>query len=291
MALNKQSFQTRTLTAVVFVAVMAAGLFWNVWSFFVLFSLVHFGAWAEYVGLIKKFNADVQPTKNWFWITVAIAGWCALLYFSNYTLRIGFFTLTEGGFWVGMALLLSLPLLLLLQRTAPVKAAGYAVLGLVYISLPLALLMDLRTRWADAQGSLNFTLPLLVIFTLWVNDTMAYIVGSFIGKTKLSAVSPNKTWEGTVGGAVLAVVVISAAAVLTGRLPLVHAVIMSLLAAVFGTLGDLAESRLKRLAGVKDSGAVMPGHGGYLDRFDSLLFAVVPVWFYAVLVLRNWSGT
>ena len=114
---------------------------------------------------------------------------------------------------------------------------------------------------------------------------MAYIVGSFIGKTPFSKISPKKTWEGTIGGIILTIVVISLIAYYTGRLQVTDAAIMSGIAAITGTVGDLSESKLKRMAGVKDSGSIMPGHGGFLDRFDSLLFASVFVWFYAVFFL------
>jgi phosphatidate cytidylyltransferase len=109
---------------------------------------------------------------------------------------------------------------------------------------------------------------------------MAYIVGSFIGRTPLSKISPKKTWEGTVGGVILTVIVISLLAYLTKRISITDAGIMSGLAAITGTVGDLFESKLKRMAGVKDSGSIMPGHGGFLDRFDSLLFATLFVWLY-----------
>jgi phosphatidate cytidylyltransferase len=152
----------------------------------------------------------------------------------------------------------------------------------LYISLSLGLLVSLRHYWSEESYRLNVTIPLLVIFTLWINDTMAYIVGSAIGKTPLSAISPKKTWEGTVGGILLAVLVLCAVAYYTGRLSLLHTAVITTLAAVSGTFGDLFESKLKRLACVKDSGSFMPGHGGFLDRFDSLLFASTVVWFYAV---------
>ena len=285
MALNKAALRTRTLTAIVFVAVMASGLFYSKWSFFILFSVVHFGAWREYVALIKKWQPALIETKNSWWATVALLGWCGMLYATNHQLVVKFFSLKEGGFWLGLMLFIALPVLLLLQRQLAFKAGSFALLGLIYISLPLSLLIDLRTRWTDEDSPLNFTVPLLLIFTLWVNDTMAYIVGSLIGKTPLSPVSPKKTWEGTVGGALLAVMVITALAHFTERLSPIHAAAMSFLAASFGTIGDLAESRLKRLAGVKDSGTIMPGHGGFLDRFDSLLFAVVVVWLWAAVGL------
>ena len=118
---------------------------------------------------------------------------------------------------------------------------------------------------------------------------MAYIVGSLIGKTPFSKISPKKTWEGTIGGMVLCVLLIGIAArflpVAKEMFAVKHWVTVAMLCAIFGTLGDLLESKLKRMANVKDSGSFMPGHGGFLDRFDSLLFAVPAVWVYVKLFL------
>jgi phosphatidate cytidylyltransferase len=112
---------------------------------------------------------------------------------------------------------------------------------------------------------------------------MAYVVGSFIGKTPLSVVSPKKTWEGTIGGALLAII----AVVLIGReltnLSYQTLVIVSATAAITGTIGDLIESKFKRMADVKDSGNILPGHGGFFDRFDSLLLAGPSVWLMLTL--------
>jgi phosphatidate cytidylyltransferase len=114
---------------------------------------------------------------------------------------------------------------------------------------------------------------------------MAYLVGSFIGKRPLSKVSPKKTWEGTIGGAVLAIITVT----LLGKLLLdadyLLVMFLSLIAVVTGTVGDLFESWLKRKANVKDSGNLMPGHGGFLDRFDSLLIATPFVWLYVEFLL------
>jgi phosphatidate cytidylyltransferase len=115
---------------------------------------------------------------------------------------------------------------------------------------------------------------------------MAYIVGSLIGKRPLSKISPKKTWEGTIGGMVLSVVVVGLIAffVLNSGSITIYIMLLAAIASVAGTFGDLLESKLKRIAGVKDSGNIMPGHGGFLDRFDSLLFAVPAVWLYVFLV-------
>ena len=124
---------------------------------------------------------------------------------------------------------------------------------------------------------------------MWINDTMAYIVGSLIGKTPLTSISPKKTWEGTLGGIILCVTVVT---IISSYLPtlrdfnFVHWLMISLIASVAGTFGDIFESKLKRLAGVKDSGSIMPGHGGFLDRFDSLLVATPFVWLYVEIFVR-----
>jgi phosphatidate cytidylyltransferase len=126
---------------------------------------------------------------------------------------------------------------------------------------------------------------------MWVNDTMAYIVGSFIGKTPLSKISPKKTWEGTIGGIILATTIVGFVSYINddwfvfGQ-SLVFWIVLALIATIAGTAGDLLESKLKRMAGVKDSGSFMPGHGGFLDRFDSLLLATPFVWLFVQIFMK-----
>lgn len=168
----------------------------------------------------------------------------------------------------------------------PFTYAYYLPAALLYIVMPLLMLADLGTGFfIDKSGFFTEYDPLLpcaLIFSIWINDTMAYIVGSWIGRTPFSPISPKKTWEGTLGGIVLCIVTMT----LLGKLPVAssvsrgHWAAIAALAAVFGTLGDLFESKLKRMAGIKDSGRIMPGHGGFLDRFDSLLVATPFVWLY-----------
>ena len=161
----------------------------------------------------------------------------------------------------------------------------FSFLGLAYMTISFFAIMHLASaHWASVLGTTAYyVLPMLVIVSIWINDTMAYVVGSFIGKTPLSVVSPKKTWEGTIGGALLAVI----AVVLLGRaltnLSYQTLVIVSATAAITGTIGDLIESKFKRMAGVKDSGNILPGHGGFFDRFDSLLLAGPSVWLLLTL--------
>ncbi|MFL5739251.1 MAG: phosphatidate cytidylyltransferase [Flavisolibacter sp.] len=286
MAFNWQTFKTRSLTAAIFVVVMLAGLLWNRWSFFLLFSVVHFGAWIEYRKLVIRFNPEYEKIISFHRYGIVLGGWCLLLFFTNNELHIFELSLTDLGYWCGLLFMILLPLIMFLEsKNIFLKNIGYSIFGLLYISLPLALLINLRNYWSEANYQLSHTIPLLLIFSLWINDTMAYIVGSLIGKTPLSPISPKKTWEGTIGGIILTIVVISLLAYYTGRLPIVHAAILSAIAAISGTFGDLFESKLKRLAGVKDSGSIMPGHGGFLDRFDSLLFASIFGWLYAMIFI------
>jgi phosphatidate cytidylyltransferase len=161
----------------------------------------------------------------------------------------------------------------------------YNLFGLAYMTTSFFAITHLASAyWVSILGTTQYyVLPMLVIISIWINDTMAYIVGSFIGKTPLSALSPKKTWEGTIGGAILAVV----AVVILGRsltgLSYQTLMIVSATSAIMGTMGDLIESKFKRMAGVKDSGRIMPGHGGFFDRFDSLLLAGPCVWLLLTL--------
>jgi len=133
-------------------------------------------------------------------------------------------------------------------------------------------------------GDIGYTIPLILIVTIWINDTAAYLVGSLIGRRPLSPISPNKTWEGTIAGILISVLLVTK--IMGQYIPLNERSILliSMVAAIAGTFGDLLESKLKRLAGVKDSGAMMPGHGGFLDRFDSILLATPFVWLLIQLV-------
>ena len=286
MALNVQTFKTRALTAVIFVAVMMAGLLWNDVSFFILFSIVHFGAWAEYQKLVEGFNPDYKKIIPFHRYGIMAAGWCLLLFFTNNRI---WYKLSEIGLWGGAILLVLIPVVIVYEsRNVLIKNMAYSLFGLLYISLALALLVGIRMLYgveSDGRGDFGKYIALTLIFSIWINDTMAYIVGSFIGKTPFSKVSPKKTWEGTAGGAILCVIVMAFIGNALG-LSYVDAACIAALAAITGTMGDLFESKLKRMAGVKDSGHFMPGHGGFLDRFDSLLFASVAVWMYMVVAMR-----
>lgn len=167
----------------------------------------------------------------------------------------------------------------------PMPVLKYLAFGIIYLSLPFGALRDMYLHSTDFFTGPNWVLPMLIIASIWVNDTMAYFVGSLIGKNPLSPISPKKTWEGTIGGAVLAVLVIGIGGHFIWNFSINTLVLIAATSAIAGTIGDLLESKIKRMADVKDSGNIMPGHGGFLDRFDSLLLAAPAVWLVLKLFL------
>ena len=286
MPFNFQTFRVRALTAVVFVVFMLGGLLWNQWSFLVLFSVIHIGCWIEYTSLIGKIDSRYQGISALHKAGAVTAGLGFMCWMTDKEYKIGTVFLHQIGGLVLLAALTGLLLIKLIKARMPDwKIIGYTAGGLLYISLSWGLLTDLYNEMFSPEfPESGWLLPMLIIATIWINDTMAYLVGSFIGKTPFSPISPKKTWEGTIGGAILAVFVVTTTAVLWLQLDVVQMLVITVTAAVMGTLGDLLESKLKRMAGVKDSGSFMPGHGGFLDRFDSLLLATPYVWLLLFLL-------
>lgn len=296
MAFNWKTFRTRAITAIIFAAVMLLGLLWNHWSFFILFSVIHFGCWWEYLRLLEKIHRIAY--HPYVKLGFLVAGYGLLLWFCGPVYRINGYGLKENLSLPVSAAGFVLLVLGIFQKTrVGMKSFGAAALGLLYISLSWGLMMDLYQLNADIHlhdtiyvvGGYFF--PIFIIASIWVNDTMAYIVGSLIGKRPLTRISPKKTWEGTIGGIILCVLAVGFLLpfiVLDSfdrYFSLLLMMPVALVAAIAGTFGDLLESKLKRMAEVKDSGNIMPGHGGFLDRFDSLLIAVPFVWLFVKLII------
>lgn len=160
----------------------------------------------------------------------------------------------------------------------------YLFASFTFLSLPSSLMLFLYR--VDLFGSLAGPgLIVLVFCLLWANDVFAYLTGKLLGKHKLfPRISPGKTIEGSIGGLVFTLIAVVVFAHFAEWLPLAKAIGMAVIAVVFGTLGDLSESMLKRQAGVKDSGKLIPGHGGILDRFDSVMFSVPFVFVFLLLL-------
>ncbi len=256
---------------------MLAGLIGPLWIFCLLLLLIHFLCMREFFKLFDRMSRRPSTTTTQYLAQAFGLLFLGALMYSLLPKMTEWITPYEGGGhglphlfspYLVMGLILY-PAVLLVQTAisavnSPLGAAT-AFTGHLYITLPITLLLFLRL----SEG----VFPLMLIACIWMNDTFAYLCGSLIGRTPLTPISPKKTWEGTGGGALLTVGAAFAVSYYLPDYPYELTVGMALCAAVAGTLGDLLESRMKRLADLKDSGNMMPGHGGALDRFDSLLVA------------------
>jgi phosphatidate cytidylyltransferase len=173
---------------------------------------------------------------------------------------------------------------LFLGSEQPFANVGNYLLCALYIGLPFAMLADIAIEFHMPYKPFRVFGLLLLI---WTNDTMAYFIGSKFGRRKLfERISPKKTWEGSIGGGVCTVFVAWGLSLIIKDFSQIQWLALGAVAAVFGTLGDLVESMLKRSVGVKDSGNLLPGHGGLLDRFDAFILAL-PFFWLALALLRG----
>lgn len=282
MAMNTTVLKTRTTTALIFVIIMLVGIGTNAYTLFALCSIIHFGAWWEYFTLQDKVLHTTS--HNMLRMGFALTGYTMLIWCSGSMPQLQQLQLSSNfGVLVGTAGFLCSVIGIFKMQRITMRVLHY-MWGYLYISLSLACLLLLCTYTHNTEYthqlwlSKYLVLPAFVISCMWINDTMAYLVGSLIGRTPLSSISPKKTWEGTLGGIVLCGVVVGVGTYYIAskqhfEYSIWHWIMLATVASILGTIGDLLESKLKRMAQVKDSGSFMPGHGGFLDRFDSLLFA------------------
>lgn len=179
---------------------------------------------------------------------------------------------------------------LYLKKKNPIGNWAYSMLSQLYVALPFALLNVLAFQNSPETSSVTYNpiLPLSVFVFIWLSDTGAYCVGSLIGKHRLfERISPKKSWEGSIGGAVFSIAAAFVFARFFPFMPMWQWAGLATVVVIFGTWGDLTESLMKRQLGIKDSGNILPGHGGMLDRFDSALMAVpaAVVYLYAVTMI------
>ncbi len=191
-------------------------------------------------------------------------------------------------FYIPLLLFVLLPLLyILIDKEHDLRTLGVFLLSVIYFAAPLSLavLISFRHTEEPVVTTSYQAFPVLSLFVfLWVYDTFAYLAGTIFGKTPLiERISPKKTWEGVIGGVVMTLLLSLACSLIFNIFPISHAVAISLIVVIFGTLGDLFESWIKRSVAIKDFGNIMPGHGGALDRLDSFLFSVPAMWvFYSL---------
>ena len=283
--MKMKNLMVRTLSGLVLVAVFVGAVLGSQWSFGALLLLILVGGQTEFYKLARETGLSPQ---RWMGLAVGV-----LLFALNFIVFRQFSrSVTDEAGGAVLYLLLYIGLLLptlfvceLFRRSAtPLANLGATLLGVLYVAVPLSLLLYVPVLAGD--GVWRPETVLCYIFIIWANDVFAYLVGMTFGRHRLcERLSPKKSWEGFFGGL--------AGAVATG-LAAAYALYanywvwggLALVASLSGVAGDLVESMFKREAGVKDSGQVIPGHGGVLDRFDALLLSAPYVFLYLLLVGR-----
>lgn len=274
-----KNFITRAITGIIFVAVMAYSFF-DPLTMTLLFAIITGLTVWEFTGLV---NNREKVQVNRFICTAA-----AVFFFFAVT---GFCSeMTPSSVFIPYLITLIYLFVsgLFTKNEDPVNDWAYSMMSQMYIALPLSCISILAFRGVTGVGvAYNALLPLSIFIFLWMNDTGAYLSGSLFGKHKLfPRVSPGKSWEGSIGGAIVVLLVADLIAwgdqnlllqtlgVQETGLSTAEWLGLGVVVVVFGTLGDLVESLFKRTLKVKDSGNILPGHGGMLDRFDSSLMAI-----------------
>ncbi|WP_221657123.1 phosphatidate cytidylyltransferase [Bacteroides salyersiae] len=275
----KSNFLQRAITGILFVGVLVGCILYDPWTFSALFVVISALTIREFGHLINQVEG-VSINKNitmlaGVYLYMAVMAFCTNLsgskIFLPYLLLIMYLMISE----------------LYLKKENPVMNWAYSMLSQLYIALPFAMLnvLSFHTSPMDTSVSYNPILPLSVFVFIWLSDTGAYCVGSLIGKHRLfERISPKKSWEGSIGGGIVA---IGSSFIFAHYFPIMNMAEwagLALIVVIFGTWGDLTESLLKRQLHIKDSGAILPGHGGMLDRFDSALMAIpaAVVYLYAL---------
>lgn len=280
--LNLKNLGTRILTGVVFVGVLLLGMLWNQYSFLIIFSLISIWALYEFYTLISK-DGQIPLSRTFNTIGGFFLFTGSYLYFSSTVLSLIVFV--PYIFYI-LSLFVSE---LFLKRKNPIVSLAHAFLGQIYAALPLSLLCYLAFGY-NIDGSYHFAFLLALFIFIWVDDSFAYLSGSLLGKHRMfERISPKKSWEGFIGGVVFTIIAAVIYAHYFTQLSLWEWVGFALVTIVSGTLGDLIESLFKRTLNVKDSGSLLPGHGGILDRIDSVIFAI-PAQFVYLEILSYFSS-
>ena len=268
----------RTLTGIVYVLVMLAGAALHPVLFVLVFGVLLFLTQFEFYQLVEK--AGNSPRKN-TGLTLGVLLFATCFGIVNNLLPV-------------RSYLLFIPALTFIflyetfsQKPGILANSAITFTGFVYVAIPFSLLNFMVFPEYPFSTAFNSRILLGVLLIVWTYDSMAYLIGSRLGKNKIyEKISPNKTWEGFLGGAVFALCSGFLCHLVFKQISLTDWIVIALIVIIFGTLGDLFESIIKRRLNVKDSGTMLPGHGGLLDRFDSLLF-VIPVVFVWLSLTGN----
>ena len=273
------NLRLRVIYGLLGAAMLLGSVWFSPWTFGLFFAAVQAVMLWEFYRMMR---AGGYAPATWIGVGVSLLiFWC----FSRVVAAFGYQGLMdrwEDTLLPTILILMVLPVILLLREvykwsssssaTSPFADIGITLTGIFYVSLPMSLLTIIAH-----EGRYDYRRVFVLLFLVWASDIGAYAAGKTFGKHKMAPqISPGKTWEGWAGGFLLTLVVGWALGYFLSGLPLTHRLVAAGVVAVFAPLGDLAESMLKRSVGVKDSGRIMPGHGGLLDRFDAFLL-VLPV--------------
>ena len=277
----------RTITGILFVVVLIGGIVWNPYSLLLLFTAITALTVWEFTTIA---NRNMHLHINRFITTVAAAYLFVAVWAFNTNIM---------GAEVFIPYLISIIYLLVSElyfdRSDTIQNWAIALMAQLYIALPFASFNTLCFISTPVGVSFYYWYALSVFIFLWASDSGAYLIGSWLGKHRLfPRISPKKSWEGSIGGGIVAIIVSQVIATfipfaenLTPMLSRLLWAGLALIVVVFGTWGDLVESLLKRKLGIKDSGNILPGHGGMLDRFDSSLLAIPAAVIYIYTVMLN----
>ncbi|GAO29030.1 phosphatidate cytidylyltransferase [Geofilum rubicundum] len=266
------NFWQRVLTGIIFVIAIIGGMWWHQFSYLLIFFTVVLLGMLEFVELVKARPVSAQIgsaiTLGSFWYLIS------------------FFVLS-GGMAVQW-LMFIVPMIIAVfiielfrNSNTPLLNIACTLIIPFYVALPFSFLHFLVFK----GGSYDFGLLLGFFILIWANDSGAYLVGVNFGKRRLfKRISPRKSWEGAIGGFVFTLIVAYIIHYFNGGLNVIHWLVIGMIISVMGTFGDLVESMLKRSVNVKDSGSLLPGHGGVLDRFDAVIFAAPLVCGYLILI-------
>ncbi|MGI6793777.1 phosphatidate cytidylyltransferase [Bacteroides sp. KG68] len=277
----KNNFIQRAVTGALFVTVLVGCILYSPFSFGILFTIISALSVHEFARLINQ-NGEISLNKT----ITSLGGaylFLALMSFCTQQSSVG-----ARVFLPYLALLLYLMITeLYLKKKNPTGNWAYSMLSQLYVALPFALLNVLAFQNSPETGSVTYNpiLPLSIFVFIWLSDTGAYCVGSLIGKHRLfERISPKKSWEGSIGGGAFSIASSLAFAHFFPFMSWWQWAGLATVVVIFGTWGDLTESLMKRQLGIKDSGNILPGHGGMLDRFDSALMAIpaAVVYLYAL---------
>ena len=264
----------RTISGIILVLIVVGSVLWNEYTLLLLVLVIFSLGLHEFRQMFREKDRSLFPA-------FLVTGQAGLVIF---------YLFLSGRITIPLILGASAALLtlifthVLIGKKATLAEAGRFLSAMVWLAGSLVFFLALG--WPDSNGAYDATYPLILLIMIWIFDIGAYIFGSQFGKRKIAAaISPAKTWEGLLSGILLSAIAGFIVFRITGTLSTLSWIMLSMVISLGATAGDLLESKLKREAGVKDSGRLIPGHGGILDRFDSLLFAA-PLFYISIQIIE-----